>query len=561
MQVTIKNYDEAAAKVAWDNVPDALRKTHEQLMPKVSKDDWQLYHKSEPIRKTVDLFFEKLGAYIGGSSAVKELYQKVIDLPVKNGKADSAAVAAKTKMVKVKLPPKEKVVAVKAAKQFVKPEYNTKEVEHIDSDVAFIKRYVAMNGKVKTADEILKLLKGLQKAMLERRITKQSPYAKEIMAMQDSLSKCYEQMKGVGSIELTIQAAKLKKYLTIAHSEAKGLSITLLTAYVRLHGAKGMRAEAKKLHGRIYKAVHTGKILDTDKYIGQLDKAFANLDNFLQERKEVLSLHEAELNGLSGVEGISGLLGTVGLKKEDVPGIRHKPGGSNGHHFTPADVLSQWLGKARGPIKSRGGLSGVDDSGSLPISEAILPPVAEPVKVMNSMEFARMTFKGIGLTGKWKEFIGDPSPNFTAMVFGKPKFGKSTLCIDFAGYLARHHGRVLYIAKEEGLDRTLQDKLNANDVKHPNLDVASAIPADLTPYRFVFFDSVNRLQLTPEDLIKLKALHPSHAFIYIFQTTKEGNFRGANNFQHDVDVVIEVPERGKAVQFGRFNQGGNMDIF
>jgi hypothetical protein len=26
-------------------------------------------------------------------------------------------------------------------------------------------------------------------------------------------------------------------------------------------------------------------------------------------------------------------------------------------------------------------------------------------------------------------------------------------------------------------------------------------------------------------------------------------------------VVIEVPERGKAVQFGRFNQGGEMDIF
>jgi hypothetical protein len=28
-----------------------------------------------------------------------------------------------------------------------------------------------------------------------------------------------------------------------------------------------------------------------------------------------------------------------------------------------------------------------------------------------------------------------------------------------------------------------------------------------------------------------------------------------------VDVVIEVPEKGKAVQMGRFNQGGEMDIF
>ena len=44
---------------------------------------------------------------------------------------------------------------------------------------------------------------------------------------------------------------------------------------------------------------------------------------------------------------------------------------------------------------------------------------------MNSTEFTRITFKATGLTGKWKQFIGDPSPNFSAMVFGKPKFGKS----------------------------------------------------------------------------------------------------------------------------------------
>jgi hypothetical protein len=36
--------------------------------------------------------------------------------------------------------------------------------------------------------------------------------------------------------------------------------------------------------------------------------------------------------------------------------------------------------------------------------------------------------------------------------------------------------------------------------------------------------------------------------------------RWANQFQHDVDVVIEVPEKGKAVQFGRFNQGGYTEI-
>jgi hypothetical protein len=101
--------------------------------------------------------------------------------------------------------------------------------------------------------------------------------------------------------------------------------------------------------------------------------------------------------------------------------------------------------------------------------------------IMNSMDFVNMEFETLGFTGKWLELIGDPSSNFTAMVFGKPKMGKSYLCVDFAGYLARNHGKVLYVAKEEGLDYTLQQKLNDKNVKHPNLFVASILPDDLSP--------------------------------------------------------------------------------
>jgi hypothetical protein len=182
-------------------------------------------------------------------------------------------------------------------------------------------------------------------------------------------------------------------------------------------------------------------------------------------------------------------------------------------------------------------------------------------EIMNSMDFADLKFNTIGLKGKWRDLIGDPSSNFTAMVFGKPKMGKSYLCIDFAGYLARNHGKVLYVANEEGLDMTLQKKLNDKDVKHPNLYVASVIPANLSSFDFIFLDSVNRLGLQPEDLNRLRAVNPTKSFIFVFQSTKHGNFKGSQSFQHDVDVVIEVPEKGKAVQMGRFNQGGEMEIF
>ncbi len=181
--------------------------------------------------------------------------------------------------------------------------------------------------------------------------------------------------------------------------------------------------------------------------------------------------------------------------------------------------------------------------------------------LMSSIEFANLHFNSIGFTGKWLDLIGDPSPGFTAMVFGKPKMGKSYLCVDFAGYLARNHGTVLYVANEEKLDATLQMKLNDKDVKHENLFVSDYLPEDLSNYQFIVLDSVNKLGLNPKDLENLKRKNPGKSFIFIFQTTKDGNFKGANSYQHDVDVVIEIPERGRATQFGRFNQGGEMSIF
>jgi hypothetical protein len=189
------------------------------------------------------------------------------------------------------------------------------------------------------------------------------------------------------------------------------------------------------------------------------------------------------------------------------------------------------------------------------------PEEQSVTQIMNSLEFTKLQFSSLGFKGKWLALIGDPTSGFTAMVFGKPKMGKSYLCVDFAGYLARNHGRVLYVAKEEKLDATLQEKLNSKEVAHENLDVADGLPEDLSSYQFVFLDSVNKLSLLPDDLTLLQEKNPNTSFIYVFQSTKDGNFKGQQSFQHDVDVVIEVPEKGLAVQYGRFNQGGELNIF
>ena len=377
-------------------------------------------------------------------------------------------------------------------------------VERISDEVRFIKRFVNLHGKTKTKEELLRFINSLQKAILEKKIRKTSPLAEQIRYIQDSLIETFNTM-GV-KIAIQLKDTTLEAMKKIAGDEVVLSSVGFIKRYINLNGKPGMKQKAKDLLAQIRRAYEKEKIINSDPYIVELSHVKKHLESFLAEKSaKTLEIEKNTLNGLNGI-----LNGCV--------------------------------------CQNLNGFDGED----------VIP---EKPTIMNSMDFANMQFKTLGIKGKWLQLIGDPSTNFTIMVFGKPKMGKSYLCIDFAGYLARNHGKVLYIAREEGLDKTLQDKLNDKDVKHPNLYVASVLPESLAFYDFIFLDSVNKLGLAPEDLNRLKAMYPEKAFIYIFQTTKEGKFRGANTFQHDVDSVIEVPEKGRAVQYGRFNQGGEIPIF
>lgn len=470
--ITVSNYYTQINSIDFSSLPDALKKGHE-LVNKVTNagESWSTYHASDTIKKTIDIYLSKLNEFVNG-----------------NTKAER------------KLPKREKDQGlIKSGKQ---PEsqhnqYSPEMVERIPEELRFIKRFINLNGKSKTKEEILRFINSLQKAIIEKRIRKTSPYAVQVKSIQGKLIEVYNTMKAKITIQLKSETFEELKQLT--GNEKIMPSVNFVKAYINMNGKTGMKKKADQLLKRITRMVDKKIIPANDPYIDELISITKNLKAFLDNpSQKTLAIEKNELNGLEGI---------LGCACQNLNGLQGMPA------------------------------------------------------VMNSMDFANMEFSTIGLKGKWFDLIGDPSSNFTAMVFGKPKMGKSYLCIEFAGYLARHHGKVLYVAKEEGLDMTLQKKLNDTNVKHPNLDVASLLPENLDKYDFIFLDSVNRLGLSPEDLNRLKSANPAKSFIFIFQTTKEGKFKGANAFQHDVDVVIEVPERGKAVQMGRFNQGGEMEIF
>ena len=532
--ITVNNYHERTKSLVFSTLPEVLQKGHEFVKKVTSNGStWENYHASETIKKTIDTYFEKLAAYLQNNSpsakvnpvkkvkkspaikqvekdikdyskiATSQLYKlRVFEQEARKEQGNTTEIKLRTAAIQKEIDKrKKKFVADGGTKKNI-PISTASNVERISEEVRFIKRFVNLDGKTKTKDEILRFINSLQKAILEKKIRKTSPFASEIKLIQDKLIDAFNSMGN--ETEIQLKPGTLEKLIEIANNEKVMPSVGFIKRYINLNGKSGTKEKAKLLLGQINRAYESGTVKDHDPYIVELHDIKKNLENYIGTKaSKVLTIEPNALNGLNGILGCACQ-----------------------------------------------NLSGIEDSS-----------MAQKNGIMNSMDFANMQFDTLGFKGKWLQLIGDPSKNFTVMVFGKPKMGKSYLCIDFAGYLARNHGRVLYVAKEEGLDKTLQDKLNDKDVKHPNLDVSGTLPDNLSGYDFIFLDSVNKLELQPEDLNRLKALNPDKAFIYVFQTTKDGNFRGANSFQHDVDSVIEIPERGKAIQFGRFNQGGEISIF
>ncbi|RYY17198.1 MAG: hypothetical protein EOO04_25755, partial [Chitinophagaceae bacterium] len=225
----------------------------------------------------------------------------------------------------------------------------------------------------------------------------------------------------------------------------------------------------------------------------------------------------------------------------EIMDMRLRNAGSGAKEYTPT-----------GKPNKRHGLSG--------IAEAPVPPeVTEDLKIMSASELVNQKFRTMGLQGKYRKLIGDPEPGFSAMIYGKPKQGKSTVAIDMAKEFTRY-GKVLYCAFEEGHGYTLQDKVIRNKANVPGLDFANKLPPNLSMYQFVFVDSVSDAGLD-EVAFKglIKANKPHTSILGIFHATKGGNFRGGQTYAHDVDVLIKV-DSGVAEAQGRFAPPNQINI-
>jgi len=185
------------------------------------------------------------------------------------------------------------------------------------------------------------------------------------------------------------------------------------------------------------------------------------------------------------------------------------------------------------------------------------PPTAnhDNFKLISASRVSELSHEKYDLTSKWKYFLSYLPLSFNAIIYGLPKAGKTHLAIQFAQYLEGNFGGVMYISGEEGVEQPFNKKLLryrsnfkvAYDVKG-NQGITEAIQR--TNPKFVFIDSLNRLGLDVRDIIEFKSKFPKTVFIYILQSTKDGNFRGDQSIQHEVTSTIKVID-GVAYQKGR----------
>lgn len=505
--MNIANYAELVER---NPLPKGLKRLHNDFVVEAAKNDWAFYHADQDIKETVEAYFEKFQEHL-------EKVDKQEPTPAPEAKATPTP----------REKPAPKPVSKTAPKRQAKPKQQRKPstpkpkafnasasiVGHISPAVRFVQRFVAMHDRPVPLDRPKRLLRSLQKAIVEKKLRKSGAFAKEIMDMQAKLLKlCNEAQSEI--VTIVLKPDDLARFVAIAGGERVYKSILILKSFVGMQGKPVDKARKEKLLKRMENFLSRNV---RDPFSGKVREAKTALVQSIKQSKP------AEFDDYS----LKGILGSI----DDLAG----------------------LGCAEGEGCGCGDLGGVDDS--LHSSPGI-------ARVVSSKEMMQLDYQTIPMKGHWKQLLGEPSVGFHAMIFGLPGQGKSTFALMLARYLSQNHGQTLFVSSEEFGSYTLKKKLmevgGAVENLHFSADLESVNP---NAFNFVFIDSVQRLGLDYETFLELKTAHPNTSFLLIMQATKDGSFKGVQEWEHEVDIVLKIEAGIAETTKNRFAELMQMEVF
>lgn len=200
------------------------------------------------------------------------------------------------------------------------------------------------------------------------------------------------------------------------------------------------------------------------------------------------------------------------------------------------------------------------------VDNQVVTPSEEPTPkiggVISTTQLSEMEFDSLPIRGKWYDLIQDLPKNASSMIWGKGKNGKTSFCLQFADYLSQY-GRVLYNFADQGINATTKKLLSDMGViGNPNIDLTQVRNIvelkkilDTGAYDFVFIDLVQDYEnAKPKTFKDLKESYPNIGFHLVMESTKDGQFKGDNGWEHLPDELIDVVEY-KAYSKGRLGNG------
>lgn len=205
-----------------------------------------------------------------------------------------------------KLDPKYKIETERGIK--TRSISSIKRTDPIILELRYLRRYINLDGKVKTKRQIGLFLKALQSSIISKQIRKSSQYAKHIEILQNDLIDLLESFGSKKSKRVTIDQAREMEILNLFGWEAESTAIKLLKRFVKLQGKTLDKAQIKKEHNKIARYLNrvkrvkgasglrdklSKKLLETTVYLKELFNGRVN--------RRVIAIDTKTLNGIQEV--------------------------------------------------------------------------------------------------------------------------------------------------------------------------------------------------------------------------------------------------------------------
>lgn len=356
--------------------------------------------------------------------------------------------------------------------------------------------------------------------------------------------------------------SKLKGDAVVAVST----SVQILKSLLAMHGKVKTSDSLLGLYRKIEKAALDLKIRKTDKYHSEIKEASELLKSLynkaIKSGSVKVELSEKQLSNFGKIAGSEHNSVTVSILREyaNIAG-RNLPERAKKllNRIEKASKLNQ-IEKITGRYDE---LENVRKA-LIEETEDNLPFVAYDLQGLQSTKLMGMHFNTLNVSGKYAKVLGKLSLPFQIMLYGKPGSGKSSMALELAYLFAsQHQMKVLFVAKEEGITRTTQEKFERLKTAHKNLYIIEQgnFNRKLGNFDLLIIDSVNEMKYSVDDILAIQKKNPKLAMIQVFKATKTGAFLGKSDYAHAVDAVLKVSDAGiVSVEKSRYGGHGTANV-